>query len=213
MNRGPWLFKDDWLALAPFDPTFNAQDHTFNTMNVWVRIHDIPSVLMDSDSMAIQSGSSLSSLIGNVTKTDTRRIDVATCSTVKLSLETKLQYNYWLRYLPPTIPFGSSRPQGLIHYHATNIPANPPTPISSLYLLLFITSSIYFLDFPDLVFYDKSTRLANLGKETIEESVHSSDEASAANDANLAPNLPDQLDDFLNEEDFSATLDVLDPTH
>ncbi|KAK8488733.1 hypothetical protein V6N11_068326 [Hibiscus sabdariffa] len=77
LNRGPWLFKDDWLALAPFDPTLNAQDHTFNAMNVWVRIQDIPSVLMESDSMAIQTRSSLGSLIGIVTKTDTRRIDGA----------------------------------------------------------------------------------------------------------------------------------------
>ncbi|KAK8502413.1 hypothetical protein V6N12_020006 [Hibiscus sabdariffa] len=84
---------------------------------------------------------------------------------------------------------GSSQPQGRINYHATNIPANPPTPIS-----------------------DKGTKLAILGKETIQESLHSSNEASAANDANLAPYLPDPLDDFLNEEDFSAALDVLAPT-
>ncbi|KAK9037415.1 hypothetical protein V6N11_022326 [Hibiscus sabdariffa] len=121
LNRGAWLFKDDWLALAPFDPALNAQDHAFNIMNVWVRIHDIPYMLMDSDSMAIQTGSSLGSLIG--------------------------------------------------------------------------------------------TKLANLGKEIIEESVHSSDEASVANNANLTPNLPDPLDDFLNEEEFFlATLDVLAPT-
>ncbi|KAK8538786.1 hypothetical protein V6N12_034494 [Hibiscus sabdariffa] len=44
-------------------------------MNVWVRIHDLPIILMDSESMAIQTGSSLGSLIGNVTKTDTGRID------------------------------------------------------------------------------------------------------------------------------------------
>ncbi|KAK8488721.1 hypothetical protein V6N11_068314 [Hibiscus sabdariffa] len=60
--------------------------------------------------------------------------------------------------------------------------------------------------------YDKGTKLAILGKETIQESLHSSNEASAANDANLAPYLPDPLDDFLNEEDFSAALDVLAPT-
>ncbi|KAK8632458.1 hypothetical protein V6N13_072849 [Hibiscus sabdariffa] len=44
-------------------------------MNVWVRIHDIPSALMESDSMAIQTRSSLGSLIRVVTKTDTRRIN------------------------------------------------------------------------------------------------------------------------------------------
>ncbi|KAL4290640.1 hypothetical protein GQ457_18G000060 [Hibiscus cannabinus] len=74
-NRGPWLFKSDWLAIAHSNPNLDAQDHDFSTMNVWVRIHDLPTILMDSESMAIQTGSSLGSLIGNVTKTDTRRID------------------------------------------------------------------------------------------------------------------------------------------
>ncbi|KAK8544860.1 hypothetical protein V6N13_057103 [Hibiscus sabdariffa] len=75
LNRGPWLFKDDWLAFSPFDHTLNVQDQIFNAMNVWVRIHDIPSTLLESDLMAIKTRSSLGSLIGIVTKTDTRRID------------------------------------------------------------------------------------------------------------------------------------------
>ncbi|KAK8696361.1 hypothetical protein V6N13_001497 [Hibiscus sabdariffa] len=57
-------------------------------------------MLMDSDSMAIQTGSSLGSPIGTVTKMDTKCID------------------------------GSFRPQGRIHYHATNFLANPPTSTS-----------------------------------------------------------------------------------
>ncbi|KAK8507020.1 hypothetical protein V6N13_024940 [Hibiscus sabdariffa] len=36
LNRGLWLFKDDWLALAPFDLNLNIQDYSFNTMNIWV---------------------------------------------------------------------------------------------------------------------------------------------------------------------------------
>ncbi|KAK8589613.1 hypothetical protein V6N13_088448 [Hibiscus sabdariffa] len=106
---------------------------------------------------------------------------------VKLTPDTKLQHGYWLRYLPPTTLVGSSRPQGRIHYNATNFPANPPTPTLG-------------------------TKLAALGKESIMESVHSSYGASAANDANLTSELPDPLDDFLNEADFSAALDVLAPT-
>ncbi|KAK8525338.1 hypothetical protein V6N12_014033 [Hibiscus sabdariffa] len=74
-NRGSWLFKSDLLAVAHFNPNLDAQDHVFSTMNVWVRIHDLPTILMDSESMTIQTGSSLGSLIGNVTKTNTRRID------------------------------------------------------------------------------------------------------------------------------------------
>ncbi|KAK8639971.1 hypothetical protein V6N13_138337 [Hibiscus sabdariffa] len=244
LNIGPWLFKDDWLALASFDPTLSAQNHTFNTMNVWVRIHDIPSVLMQSDSMDIQIGSSLVSLIGTVTKIDTRRIEgnmttylrvgcsiniispihrcvfiggagtskkccmlqyerlptlcygcglighlVHACPTEKLTPETKLQYGDWLRYLPPTIQARSSQPHSRrIHYHEANISAKPPTPILA-------------------------TKLVNASKEAIEESVHSSDEDSAAIAANLVPDRLDPLDDLLNIEDFSTDLDVLAPTH
>ncbi|KAK8494684.1 hypothetical protein V6N12_016054 [Hibiscus sabdariffa] len=137
---------------------------------------------------------------------------VAISSTVKLTLETKLQYGDWLRYLPPTTPLDSSWPQGHIYYHATNIPANPSTPISGLYFFYFSLRHLYI--FLILLFWCFLIKLptGKLDSETIEESVHSSDEASTANDANMAPNIPNPLDDFLNEEDFSTTLDVLSPT-
>ncbi|KAK8609288.1 hypothetical protein V6N13_061737 [Hibiscus sabdariffa] len=114
LNRGPWLFKDDWLALAPFDLSSNVQDQTFNALNLLVRVHDLPSVLMESDSMEIKIGSSLGSLIGTVTKTDTKCIDA--CPTVKFTTATKLQYGYWMRYSPPSS--GYSRLQSRINHFA-----------------------------------------------------------------------------------------------
>ncbi|KAK8715833.1 hypothetical protein V6N13_043159 [Hibiscus sabdariffa] len=44
-------------------------------MNVWVRIHGIPTILVDNDAVAHQTGSSLGSLIGLVNQTVTRHID------------------------------------------------------------------------------------------------------------------------------------------
>ncbi|KAK8505725.1 hypothetical protein V6N12_024708 [Hibiscus sabdariffa] len=138
LNRGPWLFKDDWLALAPFDLSSNVQDQTFNALNLLVRVHDLPSVLMESDSMEIKIGSSLGSLIGTVTKTDTKCIDgndsnkkccmlqyeccgivghlILACPTVKFTTATKLQYGYWMRYSPPSS--GYSRLQSRINHFA-----------------------------------------------------------------------------------------------
>ncbi|KAK8513941.1 hypothetical protein V6N11_021539 [Hibiscus sabdariffa] len=73
---GPWTFKGDWLALAALNPEYSIDDCTFLTMNVWIRIHGIPSVLMDDDDTANHTGHSLGNMIGEVVKVDTRRIDL-----------------------------------------------------------------------------------------------------------------------------------------
>ncbi|KAK8477238.1 hypothetical protein V6N11_073084 [Hibiscus sabdariffa] len=174
---------------------------------------------MDSDSIAIQTGSSLGSLFSTVTKTDTRRTDgnmstylrvgcyikvtnpirycvfiggfgsskkrcmlqykrlpmlcygcglighlVATCTTVRLTLEIKPQYDDWLRYLPPTNLVGASRPQDKANHF----------------------------------------KLYNFEKEAIEDSKYdSSDGASAANiPANVDPNLTGHLKLFLMLKPF-----------
>ncbi|KAK8572572.1 hypothetical protein V6N12_028625 [Hibiscus sabdariffa] len=32
LSRGPWTFKDEWLALTPFVPNFSIDVYTFNFM-------------------------------------------------------------------------------------------------------------------------------------------------------------------------------------
>ncbi|KAK8613395.1 hypothetical protein V6N13_101157 [Hibiscus sabdariffa] len=51
-------------------------------MNIWVRIHDIPTILIDNDQVAHQTGVSLGSIIATIT------------------VNTKLQYGECLCYLP-----------------------------------------------------------------------------------------------------------------
>ncbi|KAL4353915.1 hypothetical protein GQ457_06G012390 [Hibiscus cannabinus] len=76
LSRGPWTFKDDWLALASFNPNYNINYYTCFSMSVWVRIYGIPSILMDDDDIAHHTGNSLGAMIGTVVKVDTRRIDL-----------------------------------------------------------------------------------------------------------------------------------------
>ncbi|KAK8515176.1 hypothetical protein V6N12_019224 [Hibiscus sabdariffa] len=76
LSRGPWTFKGDWLALAALNPTYSIDEYTFLSMNVWIRIYGIPSILMDDDDIANHTGNSLSTMIGKVVKVDTRRIDL-----------------------------------------------------------------------------------------------------------------------------------------
>ncbi|KAK8491133.1 hypothetical protein V6N12_055243 [Hibiscus sabdariffa] len=76
LAQGPWTFKGDWLALASLNPEYSIDDYIFLTMNVWIRIHGIPSVLMDDDDTANHTSHSLGNMIGEVVKVDTRRIDL-----------------------------------------------------------------------------------------------------------------------------------------
>ncbi|KAL4273140.1 hypothetical protein GQ457_13G015820 [Hibiscus cannabinus] len=76
LARGPWTFKGDWLALAASNPDNSIDDYTFFTMNVWIRIYGIPSVLMEDDDTANHIGNSLGNMIGVVVKVDTRCIDL-----------------------------------------------------------------------------------------------------------------------------------------
>ncbi|KAK8656999.1 hypothetical protein V6N13_098933 [Hibiscus sabdariffa] len=76
LSRGPWTFKDEWLALATFNPNYNIDEYTFSSMNTWVRIFGISSILMDNDDIAHHTGNSLGAMIGKVIKVDTRRIDL-----------------------------------------------------------------------------------------------------------------------------------------
>ncbi|KAK8501435.1 hypothetical protein V6N11_031153 [Hibiscus sabdariffa] len=75
LSRGPWTFKGDWLALAALNPNYSIDDYTFFSMNVWIRIYGIPSILVDDDDIANHIGNSLGAMIGTVVKVDTRRID------------------------------------------------------------------------------------------------------------------------------------------
>ncbi|KAK8663292.1 hypothetical protein V6N13_083115 [Hibiscus sabdariffa] len=59
LARGPWTFKGDCLALAASNPDNSIDDYTFFTMNVWIRIYGIPSVLMEDDDTANHIGNSL----------------------------------------------------------------------------------------------------------------------------------------------------------
>ncbi|KAK8476281.1 hypothetical protein V6N11_031242 [Hibiscus sabdariffa] len=76
LARGPWTFKGDWLALPASNPDNSIDDYTFFTMNVWIRIYGIPSVLMEDDDTANHIGNSLGNMVGVVVKVDTRRIDL-----------------------------------------------------------------------------------------------------------------------------------------
>ncbi|KAK8690666.1 hypothetical protein V6N13_074197 [Hibiscus sabdariffa] len=75
LARGPWTFKGDWLALAALNPAYSMDFYTFLSMNVWIRIYGIPSVLMDDDDIANHTGNSLGIMVRKVVKVDTRRID------------------------------------------------------------------------------------------------------------------------------------------
>ncbi|KAK8488345.1 hypothetical protein V6N11_037839 [Hibiscus sabdariffa] len=50
---------DDWLALAAFNPNYSIDDYSLFSMNVWVRIYGIPSILMDDDDIAHHTGTLL----------------------------------------------------------------------------------------------------------------------------------------------------------
>ncbi|KAK8681110.1 hypothetical protein V6N13_053517 [Hibiscus sabdariffa] len=76
LSRGPWTFKGDWLALAALNPNYSIDEYTFLSMNVWICIYGIPSILMDDDDIANHTGNSLGAMIGTVVKVDTRRIDL-----------------------------------------------------------------------------------------------------------------------------------------
>ncbi|KAK8644629.1 hypothetical protein V6N13_123931 [Hibiscus sabdariffa] len=76
LARGPWTFKGDWLALAASHPEYSIDDYAFVTMNVWIHIYGIPSILMEDDDTANHIGNFLGKMIGIVVKVDTRRIDL-----------------------------------------------------------------------------------------------------------------------------------------
>ncbi|KAK8485631.1 hypothetical protein V6N13_009363 [Hibiscus sabdariffa] len=76
LSSGPWTFKNDWLALAAFNPNYSIDDYNFTSMNIWVRIHGVHLILMDDDNIGHHSGDSLGAMIGNVIKVDTHRIDL-----------------------------------------------------------------------------------------------------------------------------------------
>ncbi|KAK8504343.1 hypothetical protein V6N13_025021 [Hibiscus sabdariffa] len=196
MNHGPWLFKDEWLALAHFDPTLNIQEYSFNTMNIWVRIHDIPSILMDSDSIPIQIGSSLGSLFSTVTKNDTRCID-GNMSTY-LRLGCCINVTNPIRRCVFIGGSSSSKKRCMLQYER-------------LPMLYYGCGLIGHLATTCKVNHSK---LHNFEQEATEDSKHnSSDRAFVANvPTNVEPNLTDPLEVFLNDETFFEAIEVLTPT-
>ncbi|KAL4273941.1 hypothetical protein GQ457_13G000010 [Hibiscus cannabinus] len=223
--------ESDWLAIAHSNPNLDAQDHDFSTMNVWVRIHDLPTILMDSESMAIQTGSSLGSLIGNVTKTDTRRIDgnmttylrVGCCINVNSPVRRcvfiggsgsakkccMLQYERM-----PTLCHAC----GLIGHLVSSCPIVEITPETKLqygdwlrYMPSSTTTAVSRTQ--GRIHYhapNPNTPASGL-KEPIDALVQPSDEGSTANPSHLSSEFPAPLEDLLNATDISATLGVLAP--
>ncbi|KAK8487991.1 hypothetical protein V6N11_075715 [Hibiscus sabdariffa] len=114
LSRGPWTFKDDWLALAAFNPNYNIDDYTFFSMNVWVRIYGIPSILMDDDDITHHTGNSLGAMIGTVVKVDTRRIDLNMIDYLRIGIV--LDVTKPIRYIPPRKQESNTRSKGSIRY-------------------------------------------------------------------------------------------------
>ncbi|KAK8681074.1 hypothetical protein V6N13_053481 [Hibiscus sabdariffa] len=109
-------FQGDWLALAALNPKYSIDDYTFLTMNVWIRIHGIPSVLMDDDDTANHTGHSLGNMTREVVKVDTHRIDLNMID--YLQPNSKLEYGDWLRYIPTKKQEPQPRSKGNIRYLA-----------------------------------------------------------------------------------------------
>ncbi|KAK8496808.1 hypothetical protein V6N12_008683 [Hibiscus sabdariffa] len=118
LSRGPWTIKDSWLALASFDPSLNIDEYSFNSMNIWVHIYNIPLVFMDDDNIAHQTGDSLDAMIGKVIKIDTSRIDLNMVDYLQFGII--LDYGDWLHYIPPKRQELMSRSKGSIQYLDAN---------------------------------------------------------------------------------------------
>ncbi|GMI86616.1 hypothetical protein HRI_002330900 [Hibiscus trionum] len=86
LKRGQWTYKDEWLALAPFDPQSNIDDYTFNKMHIRVCIHGIPIILKEKDDIAYQIGNSLGAMIVTVLKIDSCRIDRNTVGYLRVEI-------------------------------------------------------------------------------------------------------------------------------
>ncbi|KAK9031949.1 hypothetical protein V6N11_056234 [Hibiscus sabdariffa] len=116
LSRGPWTFKGDWLAIAALNPTYSINEYTFLSMNVWIRIYGIPSILMDDDDISDHTGNSLGTMIGKVVKADTRRIDLNMVDYLRIAPNSKMQYGDWLRYIPPKKQELNTCSKGSIRY-------------------------------------------------------------------------------------------------
>ncbi|GMI85573.1 hypothetical protein HRI_002226600 [Hibiscus trionum] len=71
LKRRPWTFKNEWLALSPFDLKLSIDEYTFTHIRIWVRVHSIPTILMANDQVTDNIGRSLGFFVG----TDTCYID------------------------------------------------------------------------------------------------------------------------------------------
>ncbi|KAL4355265.1 hypothetical protein GQ457_06G012460 [Hibiscus cannabinus] len=70
LKCGPWEFLKYWFALECTDPTRTIHDYSFDLMQIWVHIHNIPLSLMTAELVR-----SLGACIGLVVMTDTQLED------------------------------------------------------------------------------------------------------------------------------------------
>ncbi|KAK8694657.1 hypothetical protein V6N13_072204 [Hibiscus sabdariffa] len=127
LSRGPWNFKGDWLALAALNPNYSIDEYTFLSMNVWMHIYGIPSILMDDDDIANHTGNSLV-VDTDSTNAPTTLVDVNINVPVVAVFEPQSTKPFGSTMVPTMNSFGG--PEGFIDFFAN--PIETPTVVPYL---------------------------------------------------------------------------------